>query len=141
MHFKRQVKAEEGVNVTPLIDVVFLLLIFFMVTTTFTKETHLNIDLPEAVGDRQPVSEEQIEIVVDAQGGFAVNGTMLVNKQINTLRAAINEVSNGNTKVPFIITGDADASYQSIVSVMDLAGQMGFVNLSMTTRTPQEATQ
>ena len=136
MQFKRQVKAEEGVNLTPLIDVVFLLLIFFMVSTTFTKETHLQIDLPEAVGDLQPVVADPIDVVVDAQGGFSVNGKMLVNKQLSTLRMAIEEVSDGNTKIPFLITGDANASYQSIVSVMDLAGQMGYSNLSMTTKSP-----
>lgn len=134
MKFKRQVAIEEGVNLTPLIDVVFLLLIFFMVSTTFTKETHLEIDLPEAKGDPQPVVKKQLEIVVDAQGNMTLNGQALVNKQMSTLQAAINKMSGGKTDLPFIITGDSDASYQSIVSVMDLAGQMGFVNLSMTTR-------
>jgi len=138
MNFKRQVKAEESVNLTPLIDVVFLLLIFFMVSTTFTKETHLEIDLPEASGDKAPVVEQQIEVVVNAQGGLTVNGKTLINKQMNTLRRAVEQVSGGNTDIPFIITGDANASYQAIVSVMDLAGQMGYVNLSMTTRSPAE---
>lgn len=139
MKFKRQVTAEEGVNLTPLIDVVFLLLIFFMVSTTFTKETHLEIDLPEAVGDQQPVSKQQIEVVVDQQGNFTVNGQVLVNKQLETLTRAIERESAGKTDLPFIITGDSNANYQSIVSVMDVAGKMGFVNLSMTTRTPSEA--
>lgn len=137
MNFKRQVKAEESVNLTPLIDVVFLLLIFFMVSTTFTKETHLEIDLPEADGEQQPVAEKQIEVVVDAQGNFTVNGKVLVNKQLETLQTAIERLSEGATDLPFIITGDSDANYQSIVSVMDVAGKMGFVNLSMTTRSPE----
>lgn len=140
MNFKRQVKAEESVNLTPLIDVVFLLLIFFMVSTTFTKETHLEIDLPEAEGEQQPVAETQIEVVVDAQGNFTVNGKPLVNKQLDTLRTAIERTSSGKTDIPFIITGDSDANYQSIVSVMDVAGKMGFVNLSMTTRSPEANT-
>lgn len=139
MQFKRQVKVEEGVNLTPLIDVVFLLLIFFMVSTTFTKETHLSIDLPEASGEIQPIAAEQIEIVVDSKGGFTVNGKLLVNSQISTLKVAIEQVSNGNTRVPFLITGDANARYESIVAVMDLAGQLGFANLSMTTRAPAGA--
>lgn len=137
MNFKRRVKAEESVNLTPLIDVVFLLLIFFMVSTTFTKETHLEIDLPEAEGEQQPIEEKQIEVVVDAQGNFTVNGRVLINKQLDTLREAIERVSQGETNLPFIITGDSDANYQSIVSVMDVAGKMGFVNLSMTTRAPE----
>ncbi|WP_045859947.1 ExbD/TolR family protein [Teredinibacter purpureus] len=138
MQFKRQVKAEEQVNLTPLIDVVFLLLIFFMVSTTFTKETHLKIDLPEAVGDKQPTVVDQIEVVVDSHGGYSVNGRALVNKQINTLRTAILDVGGGNTGVPFIITGDANTPYQIVISVMDLAGDMGYGNLSLTTQTPEE---
>jgi len=138
MQFKRQVKAEEAINLTPLIDVVFLLLIFFMVSTTFTKETHLSVDLPEAVGDLQPSVVDQIEIIVDTQGNYSVNGTMLVNKQLDTLRAAIHEIAGDNTKIPFIITGDAKSAYQAVISVMDLAGQMGFTNLSLTTKAPAE---
>lgn len=139
MKFKRQVNAEESVNLTPLIDVVFLLLIFFMVSTTFTKETHLEIDLPEASGDKQPAVKRQIEVVVDELGTYTVNGKVLVNKQISTLQAALERVSKGDTAQPFIITGDSDASYQSIVLVMDVAGKMGFVNLSMTTRSPEDS--
>ena len=138
MEFKRQVKAEEGVNLTPLIDVVFLLLIFFMVSTTFTKESHLKIDLPESDGDLQPAAVEKIEVLVNAQGNYSVNGQPLVNNQPETLSRAISHVANGNTDLPFIITGDSNASYQSIVTVMNMAGQMGYANLSMTTKTPDE---
>lgn len=137
MQFKRQVKAEEGINLTPLIDVVFLLLIFFMVSTTFTKETHLSIELPEASGDTPPAAPRQIEVVVDAKGGFTVNGKPLVNTQISTLRSAVIQFADEDTNMPFLITGDANARYESIVAVMDLAGQLGFVNLSMTTRAPE----
>ena len=139
MKFKRQVTAEESVNLTPLIDVVFLLLIFFMVSTTFTKETHLEIDLPEATADKRAVEAKQIEVLVDAQGNLTVNGKVLVDNSSETLHAAVVGVSEGDTSLPFIITGDANSSYQSIVAVMDLAGQLGFVNLSMTTRQPDES--
>lgn len=137
MSFKRQVTVEEGVNLTPLIDVVFLLLIFFMVSTTFTKESHLEIDLPEATGDPQTVSQRQIDVVVDAQGGYAVNGKSLLNNQLVTLERALLDASGGETKLPFVITGDANSSYQAIISVMDTASKLGFVNISMTTKTPE----
>ncbi|VUD68817.1 Biopolymer transport protein ExbD [Thalassocella blandensis] len=138
MQFKRQVKAEDPINLTPLIDVVFLLLIFFMVSTTFTKESHLEVDLPEATGSAPAQPSEKVEVVIDANGAYSVNGNKLINNQLETLRRALQEASGGNTKVPFIITGDANASYQSIISVMDVAGQEGFVNISMTARTPAE---
>ncbi len=137
MNFKRQETADEGVNLTPLIDVVFLLLIFFMVSSSLTKPNHLKIDLPEAAGDLQPVHKQQIDVVVDAQGGYSVNGKLLVNNQVDTLRRALEEISGGDTKIPFIITGDSNSSYQSIISVMSLANEMGFVNFSMTTKTPE----
>lgn len=140
MQFKRQVKAEEGVNLTPLIDVVFLLLIFFMVSTTFTKETHLAVDLPEANGKKQEQPAETIEVVINASGDYFINGSALVNQKIETLRAAIEAESNGERDLPFFITGDANAAYQRIVTVMDLAGQMGFQKLRMTTqKTTEEA--
>ncbi len=141
MNFKRQVKAEEGVNLTPLIDVVFLLLIFFMVSSSLTKPNHLKIDLPEAEGELQPVHKQQIDVVVDSSGGYSVNGTLLVNNQIDTLRRALEDVSGGDTAIPFIITGDSNSSYQSIISVMSLANDMGFVNFSMTTKAPEDAAQ
>ena len=137
MKFRRQLRTEEGINLTPLIDVVFLLLIFFMVSTTFTKETHLQIDLPEATGETQPQVNKQIEILINAEGGYAVNGESVINKQIETLKTAIETVSEGNTELPMVITADANTPYQAVVTAMDAAGQLGFVNLSMTTQNPQ----
>ncbi len=139
MEFKRQVKAEESVNLTPLIDVVFLLLIFFMVSTTFTKESHLEVNLPEAVGEQSAAKIEFVEVIVGPRGGYSINGRALVNNQLATLRSGIETIAGGNNSLPFVITGDAGAPYQSVVSVMDLAGQMGFSKLSMTTKIPAES--
>jgi len=138
LKFRRQVSTEEGVNLTPLIDVVFLLLIFFMVSTTFTKETHLEIDLPEASAEPGSNVQDQIEILINAQGGFAVNGESLINKQIDTLRSALEKVSGGENTMPLIITADANTPHQSVVTAMDAAGQLGFVKLSITTRNPSQ---
>lgn len=125
-----------GVNLTPLIDVVFLLLIFFMVSTTFTRETQLSIDLPEATGKLAQAAELQVEILIGEDGTYRVNGQRLVDTQMRTLQAAIYKVSSGDTTLPLIITADAQAAHQSVVRAMDAAGQMGFVHLSITTRQP-----
>lgn len=138
MKFPRKVHPEEGINLTPLIDVVFLLLIFFMVTTTFTKETHLELDLPEASAAPMPEDDGRIEVVVNADGGYAVNGKGLVNKQLPTLKAAIEQSSNGNNQLPLTITADAKTPHQAVVSAMDAAAQLGFVKLSITTRNPSD---
>lgn len=138
MKFRRQRRDDVGVNMTPLIDVVFLLLIFFMVSTTFTRETQLSIDLPEASGELRDAPEQQVEILIDEAGNYRVNGQKLVDARLRTLQASIYKISAGDTTLPMIITADADATHQSVVRAMDAAGQMGFVHLSITTRQPGE---
>lgn len=141
MKFRRQVSTEDSVNLTPMIDVVFLLLIFFMVSTTFTKETHLSIDLPEASGEVSVEKKEQIEIIINAQGGFAVNGESVENTSLLTLRAAILKKSDGDTSLPMIITADAATPHQSFVTAMSAAAQLGFNKLSITAKNPVEGEQ
>ena len=136
MKFRRQQREEVGINLTPLIDVVFLLLIFFMVSTTFTRETQLSIDLPEASGSAREITDQQVEILVDEAGNYRVNGQGLVDNRMRTLQAAIYKISAGDTTMPMVITADADAAHQYVVRAMDAAGQMGFVHLSITTRQP-----
>ena len=137
MKFRRQQRDELSVNLTPLIDVVFLLLIFFMVSTTFTRETQLSIDLPEAEGKPLEAVEEQIEILVNETGNYRVNGNELVDNHMRTLQAAIYKISTGDTTMPMIISADAQAAHQDVVQAMDAAGQMGFVHLSITTQQPK----
>ncbi|WP_257252924.1 MULTISPECIES: biopolymer transporter ExbD [unclassified Endozoicomonas] len=142
MKFRRQSREEVSLNLTPLIDVVFLLLIFFMVSTTFTKETQLAIDLPEASGEqRAAVEKTRVEITISREGYYAVNGRSLVNSSLDTLKNALAKVSEGDSNLPLTITADANTPYQSVVTAMDAAGQLGFANLSMTTRKPVESEQ
>ncbi len=134
MKFARRTRTEVEVNLTPLIDVVFLLLIFFMVSTTFTKDTQLSIDLPEADGVPARVADKVVEVTVTRAGAYAVNGTALVNNELSTLKRAIEEVSGGDTDLPMVITADSATPHQSVVTAMDAAGQLGFIHLSITTR-------
>ena len=140
MRFRRKTQEEVSLNLTSLIDVVFLLLIFFMVSTTFTKETQLAIVLPEADGEpRENPEAKWIEVVISRDGTFAVDGRVLINTQARTLKNALLKVSDGNSAVPLIIKADAKTPYQSVVTAMDVAGQIGFSNLSMTTRHSEES--
>jgi len=137
--FQRQSKEAVDVNLTPLIDVVFLLLIFFMVSTTFTKETHLAIDLPEADGEKAVAQNvEFLEIVISSSGDFTVNEKTLVNNTIEVLKSAIEKASDSNNKLPMIITADGQTPHQAVVTAMDAAGQLGFVSLKITTQKPQQ---
>ena len=138
MKFRRQRLDEVNVNLTPLIDVVFLLLIFFMVSTSFTKETHLSIDLPEAQGDASADQPDQIEILISESGIYTINSQRLVDERLGTLKSAIRQISAGDTSLPMVITADAQTPHQSVVRAMDAAGQMGFVHLSITTIQPRE---
>ncbi|EGH00305.1 Biopolymer transport protein ExbD/TolR [gamma proteobacterium IMCC2047] len=134
MKFRRQRGEEIGVNLTPLIDVVFLLLIFFMVSTTFKKETHISLNLPEAEGEQVKAENNQIEIVISAKGEFSINERALINNEFGTLRAAIKKVGKGDTELPVIISADGNAPHQAVVNAMDAAGQLGYSRLSITTR-------
>ncbi len=134
MRFARRSRADVEVNLTPLIDVVFLLLIFFMVSTTFTKETRFAIDLPTASGDPPAVAQEQIEISISRQGEYAVDGVALVSSSLESLKKALSTASEGDDTVPLVITADAATPHQAVVVAMDAAGQLGFVHLSITTK-------
>jgi biopolymer transport protein ExbD len=136
LKFRRHTREEVGINLTPLIDVVFLLLIFFMVSTTFTRETQLSIDFPEAQGQPKQAMEESIEILIDESGTYRVNGQILMDNRIATLQAAIYRLSAGDTTMPMSIMADAQAAHQDVVKAMDAAGQMGYVHLTIITRQP-----
>ncbi|MBR9829451.1 MAG: biopolymer transporter ExbD [Oceanospirillales bacterium] len=140
MKFQRQRREEISINLTPLIDVVFLLLIFFMITTTFTQESHLSISLPDASSEPRAVAAEtdSIDVVVGTQGQYSVNGQPLVTSDAATLKRAVVKLTGEQRDIPFIITADAAASHQSVVTVMDVAGQLGFKQLSIATRKTAE---
>ncbi|WP_250658270.1 ExbD/TolR family protein [Alkalimarinus coralli] len=134
MKFKRQVDEDVSVNLTPLIDVVFLLLIFFMVSTTFTKESHLEIELPEASGEKSASNVKEIELIISHKGEFSINERPLVNNKEDTIKKAVMKISGGDKKLPFVITADAKTPHEYVVRAMDVAGKLGFVHLSITTQ-------
>lgn len=139
MKFRRQSRELEPMNLISLIDVMFFLLIFFMLSSTFTKETHLGVELPEATGEQSTDAKQQIEIVIGEQGSFSINGQSLVNNEADTLKSAILKVSEGKTDLPLLLTADAKTPHQYVVTAMDVAGQLGFTRLSITSRQPEAA--
>lgn len=136
MKFKRTRQEDSGINLTPLIDVVFLLLIFFMVSTSFTKETHLTLDIPEAVGSPTTDTAALLEIILEADGSISINGRALINNSIEAVKAGIQELSSGDNNLPVTLTADAKTPHEHVVKVMDAVGQLGFSRLSITTRRP-----
>ena len=109
-----------------------------MVTTTFTDKTQLTINLPEANGEIQMVEASVIEVLINAAGEYHVNGQRLINDNFATLKSAISQQQQQNAQASFIITADGDAPHRSVVMAMDVAGQLGITNLSVTTVRPNE---
>ena len=137
MKFKRQRTDDGGVNLTPLIDVVFLLLIFFMVSTTFTKESRLNLELPSAKGEPAIQEDIVLEVVVDATGQYRDNERSLAVNTVEALMAAMRDAAADNSDIPVIITADAKSPHQSVITAMDAAGRLGFAKLSLSTQDPE----
>jgi biopolymer transport protein ExbD len=135
LQFKRQKKAEIDINLTPLIDVVFLLLIFFMVSTSFIKESHLTLNLPQAINGLSSDSHRGgLEVIVDQNGSYHINDKSLVDTRLATLRSALKNLSQEDYSRPLTITADAAAPYQAIVRVIDVGGQLGFAQIDITTQ-------
>ena len=119
---------------TSLIDVVLLLLIFFMVSTSFVKQSQITIRLPEA--DRAAVVQEvaeQLDIMITEQGTYLINGRELINSRPETIRNALQKLSGGNTNLPLTISADANARHQHVITAMDVAGKLGFVKINIAT--------
>ncbi|MFQ5633887.1 MAG: ExbD/TolR family protein [Gammaproteobacteria bacterium] len=127
-------RAEPEINLTSLIDVVLLLLVFFMVTTSFVRESELTIRLPEvAESGGDVVENSELEITVSARGNYFVNGRALVDNRPTTLRAAITKLMPEAKTVRVTITADAAASHQSVVTAMDVVGKLGVNDISIAT--------
>ena len=133
MNLRPRRQEQPDINLTPLIDVVFLLLIFFMVSTTFRKETDLEIDLPKAAQQQKPAEQEALTVSVDAQGHYSVNEQPLGETTIEVLKVALTEAAGERRDLPFIIRADGQAPHQSVVTVLDAAGQLGFRRLGIAT--------
>lgn len=134
MRFQSGNQTEPEVNLTSLIDVILLLLVFFMVTTSFVRESELAIRLPEVSESADTTVEtSELSITVTAKGAYFVNNRALVDNQPATLQAAIRKLMPGLPAKRVSITADAEASHQSVVTAMDVAGKLGFVEISIAT--------
>jgi len=129
----RRRRGDPEVNLTSLIDVVFLLLIFFMVSTTFQKQAELKITLPEASAKPSEQQPKALEITITADSRFFVNNQELVNQKPETLKRALQKVLDGRKDMPVIVRADAKTPHQAVVTALDVASQLGLVHISMAT--------
>ncbi|MBV7554802.1 biopolymer transporter ExbD [Pseudomonas sp. PDM28] len=133
MKFRRKQRENVDINLVSLIDVVFVLLLFFVVTTTFTRETQLRVELPEAVSGTPADQSKPLDIAISADGVFSVNNQVLPKSDLASLMDALQREANGDTNRPLSISADGKTQHQSVVTAMDAAGKLGFSHLRMTT--------
>ncbi len=126
MNFRDKKREKLEITLTPMIDVVFLLLIFFMVTTTFSRETAVKINLPEASGEERLEAPKVVNLSIDADGVYYVNNQQVINQKKATLKKAILDVAGYSRDLPFIISADAKTPHQAVIRALDVASQIGF---------------
>lgn len=129
---------EPDINLTPLIDVVFLLLIFFMVSTTFEQQSRIQIELPEATADATAQEDDTLEILVDAQGRYFIGDQQVINSELKTLKTAISKAVGDRGELPVTIRADANTPHQAVIRVLDAASQLGLIHISLATSKVEE---
>lgn len=135
MNFRHRKAEELDVNITPLVDVVFLLLIFFMVSTTFDRQSELNIELPEASGEITESDVVDVEIFIKQDGKFIINDNA-VSSNIDSLLRALREAAGDNNDPRVIISADKETTHQAVMTAMDAARQMGFIHITFSAVKP-----
>jgi len=134
MQLRPKKSEDPEISLTSLIDVVFLLLIFFMISTTFERQAVLKVDLPEAKNVSTPEDQpDSFELVIDVNGQFYLNDRQLVDGQPSTLEAAFLEAAGEDRTVPIVLRADAQTPHHFVVTAMDVTAQMGFKRLSIAT--------
>lgn len=136
MKFRKPKVEEISINLTPMIDCLLFLVVFLLVSTSFNKYSRLNLILPQATGVPDVHRLRKVEVGVDQNGAYMVNGKSLASNSEDDLRAAIETASQGDHSRPLVIAADGRTSHQSVVKVMDVSGKLGFININISTRMP-----
>lgn len=140
MNFRNRGQRRDQVElpIIPLIDIVIFLLIFFVITTTFDRNSAIVLHLPEASDNKQETPPKEIlELSIDAGGRFYVNSKLLINTQSETVQRALADAQNGRTDLALIVNADAQTPHQAVVTALDAARRVGnFAAVSIATRTP-----
>ncbi len=134
MNFKPKNRDEFNLDITPLIDVVFLLLIFFMVSTTFKHESEINITLPSASNKTVTQKPDAINIGLDLKGNIYIDGKRLINSEFKTIKSALFDRIKKSEKPPVIISADSNVKYQSVIYLLDTLRQLELVKITYATQ-------
>ncbi len=138
MNLRPRKEDDIELNLTPLIDVVFLLLIFFMVSTTFADKSEIKLDLPEATTATMSNEKETIKISIDGKGRYFVNDVPLINSQVKTIEKAVKDLAGDDKNPTIVIKADKQATHQSVLSVIDAAKRLNYQRISFATERKKE---
>lgn len=136
MRFRRPTVEPLEINLTPMIDCLLFLIVFLLLATSFNHFSRLNIILPEAEGVALTEQADSIEVAVQEDGSYLVNGVTLASSSEAELTNMLQQETGSNRDMLFVIAADANATHQSVVRVMDIAGKLGFLNLNISTVMP-----
>ena len=140
MNFRRSIRREEPeINFIPLIDLLLVILIFLMVTTTYNRYSELAVDLPSAAGKETPEAPVQIIVAVTADGQYRVDSEVVGHADANMLASVLGRAAGDRQNPIVVVHADAAASHQSVVNVMESARIAGLPRVSFATKTKQSA--
>ena len=140
MNLRPRIKEDPTIDLTALIDVVFLLLIFFMVSTTFERPAALKVDLPDASQVEAPSdTADRLELVIQEDGAMWLNDRKLADGRVRTLKAAFQDAAGKRRDIPLILRADRDTPHHFVVTAMDVAAQLGFTKVSIATNRSDES--
>lgn len=136
MRFRKPTVEPVDINLTPMIDCLLFLIVFLLLSTTFNHFSKLNIVLPQAEGVPITEKDQRIEVAVQKDGSYLINGIALAGTGEAEITSMIRQEAGDNRKLLFVISADANTTHQSVVKIMDIAGKMGFLNLNISTVVP-----
>ena len=139
MRFQRKTREKLDITLISMIDVLFVLLLFFMISTTFNRQTEVNIKLPEANGAEAEEHQKLVTLIIDADGVYYLKGDddlphQLINQSAATLKQELQKLAAQSANLPFIINADGKTPHQSVITALDIAGQVGFTHITFATQ-------
>jgi biopolymer transport protein ExbD len=139
MRFRpRAFREEPEINFIPLIDVLLVILIFLMVTTTYSRYAELQINLPTADAERQQDRPDQIDVGVDVQGRYSINRRSVTFSSAAEFSTELRRAAGAVKEPVIVITADANAPHQSVINVMEAARLAGYGRITFTTQAPKK---
>jgi biopolymer transport protein ExbD len=134
MNFRPGTRDEPEINLIPFIDILLVVLIFLMLTTTYSKFTELNVNLPVADAQAPKTNKREVVVAVGNDGRYSVNRQVLDGTSVELLTSALAGAAEGNAETVIIISADAAATHQSVINVMDAARRAGLVQITFATQ-------